>query len=76
MIHEDLAKDLGLKAHSKTLIMNAESTHKSQVVSVKVSSKTDLDAEPMYIKEVWTVNSESFSNVQQNIHIDWKMSKI
>ena len=78
MIHEDLAKDLGLKEHSKTLIMNtvnAESTHKSQVVSVKVSSTNDLDAEPMYIKEVWTVNSESFSNVQQNIHTDWKHVK-
>ena len=42
---------------------------------MKVSSTNDLDTEPMCIKEVWTVNSDSFSNVQQNIHTDWKHVK-
>ena len=42
---------------------------------MNVSSTNDHDAEPMYIKEVRTVNSESFSNVQQNIHTDWKHVK-
>ena len=74
MIHTDLAEELGVKGSPKTLIMNSisgESTHKSEVISLRVRDRNDLDAETVYIKDVWTVSFNTFTDMKQYVQPEW-----
>ena len=74
MIHTDLAEKVGVKGAPKTLIMNSvsgESTHKSEVISLRVRDKNDLDAETVYIKDVWTVSLNTFADMKQYVQPEW-----
>jgi hypothetical protein len=73
VIRNSLAKEIGLKGQEKTLTirtLNSDMTQSAKMVSFRVKSAQDVDAEPVYVKQAWLVNHESFQCPPQHIRPD------
>ena len=78
IIHEQLAKDLGLKGSQRNLTLktlNSETNQMSHVVSLRVRSRDELDAKYLHIAEAWSVESSAFNGISQHVLPEWKHAK-
>ena len=78
LIHESLAKDLGLKGEKRPLVvktMNSEDTRQSSMVSLRMKSKDPNLPGVVHIQKAWTVEADTFRCPVQHLCKDWNHCK-
>ena len=51
--------------------ISGESTHKSEVISLRVRDRNELDADTVYIADVWTVSLNTLADMKQYVQHEW-----
>ena len=78
IIHESLAKKLGLRGRRKTLMVrtiSGQTSHSSRVLSVNIRPRHEPQSKVLHIKQVWTVPNDAFQGPSQAVKAEWKHVK-
>ena len=78
LIHDSLAKDLGLKGERRPLsikTMNSEVTRESSSVSLRIRSQDPALVQPLLVRKAWTVGADAFRCSAQCLSPSWDHCK-